>query len=179
MEELYDARNKGSCRYKRNGSFFRPLPLQDNSSYRKRRKNYHYYYHFRNTKGSGIYRSSRRKYRQTAPSRYRNISPEDVAVVELSSFQLISMRKSPDIAVVTNLAPNHLDIHKDMQEYIDSKKNIVLHQNAFGKAVLNLDNDISYSFKDDIRERQTVSFLTQQQGRKRRISVIGRYDHYE
>ncbi len=81
------------------------------------------------------------------------ISSEDVAVVELSSFQLISMRKSPDIAVVTNLAPNHLDIHKDMQEYIDSKKNIVLHQNAFGRAVLNLDNDISYSFKDDIRGR--------------------------
>lgn len=82
-----------------------------------------------------------------------SISPEDVAVVELSSFQLISMRKSPDIAVVTNLAPNHLDIHKDMQEYIDSKKNIVLHQNAFGKAVLNLDNDISCSFRDDVRGR--------------------------
>ncbi len=79
------------------------------------------------------------------------ISPEDAAVVELSSFQLISMRKSPDIAVVTNLAPNHLDIHKDMQEYIDAKKNIVLHQNAFGRAVLNLDNDISYSFRDIIR----------------------------
>ncbi len=79
------------------------------------------------------------------------IKPNDIAVVELSSFQLISMRKSPDIAVVTNLAPNHLDIHKDMQEYIDSKKNIILHQNAFGKAVLNLDNDIACSFKDIAR----------------------------
>ena len=49
------------------------------------------------------------------------VQPDDWAVVELSSFQLISMRKSPDIAVVTNLAPNHLDIHKDMQEYIDAK----------------------------------------------------------
>ena len=80
-----------------------------------------------------------------------SISPDDVAVVELSSFQLISMRKSPDIAVVTNLAPNHLDIHKDMQEYIDSKKNIILHQNAFSKAVLNLDNDISRSFGEFTR----------------------------
>ncbi|MBQ3886673.1 MAG: UDP-N-acetylmuramoyl-L-alanine--D-glutamate ligase [Clostridia bacterium] len=79
------------------------------------------------------------------------IQPEDIAVVELSSFQLISMRRSPDIAVVTNLAPNHLDIHKDMQEYIDAKKNIVLHQNAFGKAVLNLDNDIANSFKAETR----------------------------
>lgn len=79
------------------------------------------------------------------------ISPSDYAVVELSSFQLISMRKSPDIAVVTNLAPNHLDIHKDMQEYIDSKKNIILHQNAFSKAVLNLDNDITNGFSPDVR----------------------------
>ena len=83
--------------------------------------------------------------------RIEEIKPDDYAVVELSSFQLISMRKSPDIAVVTNLAPNHLDIHKDMQEYIDSKKNIILHQNAFSKAVLNLDNDISDSFSGDVR----------------------------
>lgn len=75
----------------------------------------------------------------------------DYAVVELSSFQLISMRKSPDIAVVTNLAPNHLDIHKDMQEYIDSKKNIVLHQNAFSKAVVNMDNEIANSFSKNVR----------------------------
>lgn len=80
-----------------------------------------------------------------------SVSPSDYAVVELSSFQLISMRKSPDIAVVTNLAPNHLDVHKDMQEYVDSKKNIVLHQNAFSKAVVNWDNDIAESFSQDVR----------------------------
>ena len=79
------------------------------------------------------------------------ISDEDYAVVELSSFQLISMRKSPEIAVVTNLAPNHLDIHKDMQEYIDAKKNIILHQNAFSKAIVNLDNEIANSFSDSVR----------------------------
>ncbi|MED9969983.1 MAG: UDP-N-acetylmuramoyl-L-alanine--D-glutamate ligase [Ruminococcus sp.] len=79
------------------------------------------------------------------------IKPGDYAVIELSSFQLISMRKSPDIAVVTNLAPNHLDIHKDMQEYVDSKKNIVLHQNAFSKAVVNLDNEIADGFSDSVR----------------------------
>ena len=80
-----------------------------------------------------------------------SVKPDDWAVVELSSFQLISMRKSPDIAVVTNLAPNHLDIHKDMQEYVDSKKNIVLHQNAFSKAVLNLDNEIANGFSCEVR----------------------------
>ena len=82
-----------------------------------------------------------------------SISPEDYAVVELSSFQLISMRKSPDVAVVTNLAPNHLDIHKDMQEYVDSKKNIILHQNAFSKAVVNLDNEIANGFSSEVRGR--------------------------
>ena len=79
------------------------------------------------------------------------INETDVAVVELSSFQLISMRQSPDIAVVTNLAPNHLDIHKDMQEYIDAKKNIILHQNAFSRAVLNMDNEITKGFAPDCR----------------------------
>lgn len=80
-----------------------------------------------------------------------SIKDTDIAVVELSSFQLISMRQSPDIAVVTNLAPNHLDIHKDMQEYIGAKKNIVLHQNAFSKAVLNHDNEITDAFAPDCR----------------------------
>ena len=45
-------------------------------------------------------------------------------MVELSSFQLMDMKRSPQRAVVTNLAPNHLDIHKDMQEYVDAKKNM-------------------------------------------------------
>lgn len=79
------------------------------------------------------------------------IDENDVAVVELSSFQLISMRESPDIAVVTNLAPNHLDMHKDMAEYIDSKKNIVLHQSAFSISVLNMDNEITKGFSSFTR----------------------------
>ena len=79
------------------------------------------------------------------------IKPEDFVVVELSSFQLISMRKSPDVAVVTNVAPNHLDVHKDMDEYVEAKKNIILHQNAFSRTVLNYDNEITNSFKDSVR----------------------------
>ena len=79
------------------------------------------------------------------------IKPEDYVVVELSSFQLISMRKSPDVAVVTNVAPNHLDVHKDMDEYIEAKKNVLLHQNAFSRTVLNLDNDITRGFTKDVR----------------------------
>ena len=83
--------------------------------------------------------------------RIAEIKPEDFVVVELSSFQLISMRKGPDVAVVTNVAPNHLDIHKDMDEYVAAKKNIVLHQNAFSRTVLNRDNEITESFREDVR----------------------------
>ena len=80
-----------------------------------------------------------------------NITEDDFVVVELSSFQLISMRKGPDVAVVTNVAPNHLDVHKDMDEYVGAKKNILLHQNAFSRTVLNIDNDITKGFSDDVR----------------------------
>ena len=65
---------------------------------------------------------------------------EDVAVLELSSFQLMTMTHSPHIAVVTNLAPNHLDVHKDFQEYIDAKENIFTHQSTKDIAVFNADN---------------------------------------
>ncbi len=79
------------------------------------------------------------------------IGPDDFVVVELSSFQLISMRKSADVAVVTNVAPNHLDVHKDMDEYVQAKKNSILHQNAFSRTVLNYDNEITHDFRKDVR----------------------------
>jgi UDP-N-acetylmuramoylalanine--D-glutamate ligase len=79
------------------------------------------------------------------------IEPEDFAVVELSSFQLLSMRKSPDIAVVTNVAPNHLDVHGTMDEYISSKRNIFLHQNEYSITVLNAENEITNNFTQDVR----------------------------
>ena len=77
----------------------------------------------------------------------RQMKPDDFAVVELSSFQLMDMTRSPSRAIVTNLAPNHLDIHKDMEEYVDSKKNIFRYQNADDLLVLNADNDITAGFR--------------------------------
>ncbi len=85
------------------------------------------------------------------------IGADDCAVVELSSFQLISMRKSPNVSVITNVAPNHLDVHKTMDEYITAKRNIMIHQNAFSRTVLNADNEITASFEKDVRG-QTVTF---------------------
>ena len=75
------------------------------------------------------------------------IRPEDYAVVELSSFQLMDMHTSPHIAVVTNLAPNHLDIHKDMQEYIQAKVNLFRYQSAEDILIVNADNDITSEFQ--------------------------------
>lgn len=78
-----------------------------------------------------------------------DIRPEDAAVVELSSFQLTQMTQSPHVAIVTNVAPNHLDWHTDMQEYIDAKRNLIAHQTSADRAVLNLDNATSASFAAD------------------------------
>ena len=75
------------------------------------------------------------------------IKADDYAVVELSSFQLMDMQRSAHVAVVTNLAPNHLDMHKDMAEYVDAKKNIFLYQSAADKLIVNADNAITAPFR--------------------------------
>lgn len=86
------------------------------------------------------------------------MTPADIAVVELSSFQLMTMEQSADIAVVTNVAPNHLDVHKDMAEYVQAKKNVFEYQNETGKVVLNYDNDITRGFAADAKG--TVEFFS-------------------
>lgn len=78
---------------------------------------------------------------------------DDIAVVELSSFQLLDMKRSPHIAVMTNLAPNHLDMHRDMAEYIAAKENIYLHQGADDIAIFNADNDITRALSEKSRAR--------------------------
>lgn len=71
------------------------------------------------------------------------MQPNDIIVLELSSFQLMTMKQSPDIAVITNITPNHLDIHKSYQEYIEAKENIFKYQKENDLLVLNYDNDIT------------------------------------
>ncbi len=83
-----------------------------------------------------------------------DVRPDDVAVAELSSFQLISMKKSPKVAVVTNVTPNHLDHHKDMQEYIDAKRNILLYQDSGCRAVLGFENEVTRGMQADCKGQQ-------------------------
>lgn len=76
-------------------------------------------------------------------TRLHEMKPDDIVVLELSSFQLMNMKVSPDIAVITNITPNHLNIHKDYEEYIEAKKSIFKNQDENGILILNYDNDIT------------------------------------
>jgi UDP-N-acetylmuramoylalanine--D-glutamate ligase len=81
------------------------------------------------------------------------ISETDIAVCELSSFQLISMRESPDVAGITNIRPNHLNVHGTMEEYTQAKCNILLHQSGYSKSVLSLDDETTRSLAPYVRGR--------------------------
>ena len=90
------------------------------------------------------------------------IQPSDVAVVELSSFQLLSMKQAGDITVVTNVQPNHLNVHKDYQEYKDAKKNLILYQKPGSKTILNLDNEVTREEYAPAVKGETVWFSKMQ-----------------
>ncbi len=91
------------------------------------------------------------------------INQDDYAVIELSSFQLMKLSQSPDIAVVTNVAPNHLDWHSDMNEYVEAKERIFAFQNGESKIVLNLDDEYTESFIGKVKGAvSTISGNTQE-----------------
>lgn len=76
-------------------------------------------------------------------SEVEEMKKDDIAVVELSSFQLMTMKKSPSVAVITNIAPNHLDVHKSFEEYILAKENICKFQKTSDRLIVNYDNEIT------------------------------------
>ncbi|MBQ6570004.1 MAG: UDP-N-acetylmuramoyl-L-alanine--D-glutamate ligase, partial [Clostridia bacterium] len=78
------------------------------------------------------------------------MSENDIAVMELSSFQLMNLTPSPDVSVITNIYPNHLDYHRDMEEYVGAKRNIFLHQDSFSRTVLNMDDDVLSGFSGEV-----------------------------
>jgi len=93
-------------------------------------------------------------------SKVEEIEADHKVVLELSSFQLQTMKKSPHVAVITNVSPNHLDVHKSMEEYVDAKKNIFRFQTEYlddnsivkvPKLILNFDNEITKGFASEAK----------------------------
>ena len=89
-------------------------------------------------------------------TKVRDFKEDDIVVLELSSFQLMGMEISPDISVITNISPNHLDKHSSYEEYIEAKKNIFNYQDSTGKVVLNYDNEITRSFKNEAEGKSSI-----------------------
>lgn len=81
------------------------------------------------------------------------IKEDDICVVELSSFQLHTMKSSPCVAAITNITPNHLNWHTDMDEYIEAKTHIFTNQTAKGTVVLNYENDITRALAEKAKGR--------------------------
>ena len=84
------------------------------------------------------------------------IKETDLVVLELSSFQLHTMKKSASVSVVTNITPNHLDVHKSYEEYIEAKRNIYLHGDEDSVLVVNKTNDKSFECKDTAKGKVRV-----------------------
>lgn len=91
-------------------------------------------------------------------SKLDEMKSSDIIVLELSSFQLMTAKKSPDISVITNISPNHLDYHRSYDEYITAKENIFFHQNN-GTIVLNADDKMTEKFLKDIKENDIKSMI--------------------
>lgn len=94
-------------------------------------------------------------------SKIDEIKESDIVVLELSSFQLMTLKKSPDIAVITNVSPNHLDYHRSYEEYIDVKSNIFINQNKEDSVVvLNADDDYTNGYVENIYKKDRLNNIT-------------------
>ena len=96
----------------------------------------------------------------------KKMKEEDYAVIELSSFQLMTMKSSPETCVITNISPNHLDWHKNFDEYVNSKKNIYLNRKDC-LLITNSENEF------------TLGMAKEQNGKQMMFSSKGKADIYE
>ncbi len=78
------------------------------------------------------------------------IQTEDQVILELSSFQLELMKTSPQIALITNITPNHLDRHGTMEAYTEAKAHILVNQNNHDTAILNRDDPGAWNLRSKV-----------------------------
>jgi UDP-N-acetylmuramoylalanine-D-glutamate ligase len=89
-------------------------------------------------------------------SKIDEVKETDKVILELSSFQLMTIKDCPSVAIITNISPNHLDVHKSLNEYIEAKKNIFINQTANDKLILNYDNDITRNFGSEAKGKYVI-----------------------
>lgn len=106
------------------------------------------------------------------------IEKEDYVVLELGSFQLQTIKTiSADIAVVTNMSPNHLDFHGNMEEYIESKQNVYRYQSENDSLIINYDNEITKGFEKDTKSK--VTFFSRKVLLEKGVSLIDNKIFYD
>lgn len=93
-------------------------------------------------------------------SKIEEIKEDDIVVLELSSFQLMTLTESPNISVVTNISPNHLDYHRSYDEYIDAKANIFKYQKSGDIVVFNADDEMTKRYLNDVKDGVDVRYFS-------------------
>jgi len=93
-------------------------------------------------------------------SKIDEIEENDIVVLELSSFQLMTMEESPDIAVITNISPNHLDYHRSYDEYINAKANIFKHQKARSLVIFNADDEMTEKYLERVKDSIEIRYFS-------------------
>ena len=83
-----------------------------------------------------------------------NMKTDDLAILELSSFQLDQMTISPNVAAILNITPNHLDRHGTMEAYTAAKARILEFQSKKDVAVLGCDDRAAWSLRNKVRGKQ-------------------------
>ena len=79
------------------------------------------------------------------------MKPEDLAILEISSFQLEQMTISPNVAAILNITPNHLDRHGTMEAYTAAKRRLIEFQSKDDVAVLGRDDPGAWALRTDVR----------------------------
>lgn len=93
-------------------------------------------------------------------SKIDEMKKEDIVVLELSSFQLMTLRESPDVSVITNISPNHLDYHRSYDEYIDAKANIFKYPKEDSILVLNADDEMTSRYLKEVSSKTDVRYFS-------------------
>jgi len=103
--------------------------------------------------GRPVYFAGNERHSPPVLDRVLEMGPQDLLLLETSNRQLRGLERSPHLAVVTNVYPNHLDEHDSYEDYIATKRSLLEYQGAGDIAVLNRDNPITRGFEPAVRGR--------------------------